>query len=344
MPVLTALLVRKMSIAIALAMLMCSSFALLYRRFAVDRSIRFVSWAYMDSVMAIVGIDFKRRKSRAIRYILKCLLHPRASLDWVNAAYESMAGRLIAKYPQLLLKPHRHYINKNFSFSQRAELVLEHYAISHDRFSESVFSGLVYGKRFGLASLSGKPNTGNYLVTLERANELGREGELCMSLRSEATDQVVYRLAFLFGRYLDQSAIYIGCLLGPRDYEAKARIKSATRSLYGIRPVNLLMDVLYALASRLNIQTIQGVSSSARVCQGRAVKSDYDRFWKELGGIPGEAGFFLLPNAPNHRKACDVSSHHRAEFRRRFELRARLTSDVQQWISNCEIKKPELPF
>ena len=324
--------VRNLSIALVQIARLWSSLLIILMRTAVFRQLKFLGWAYSVSATDIASIDFKRRRARVVRYVLKCAIRPRASLDWIKAVYESNVGQFIGKYPQLLLKPHRLYINRRFSFSQRARLVLDHYALAFDKLPQSVFSGLICGKRFTISGLSGKPGTDSYLVTLERANELGREGELCLSLRKEATDEAVYRLVFSLVRHGGQPSIYIGCLQGPRDYEAKTQIRCATKALHGIRPTNLVMDALYAFTCELGIYNILGISSDEKVCQGRAVRSNYDSFWKTLGGVPGSPGFFQLPSLSNHRNICNVSSHRRAEHKRRMELRKVLASDLKQWI------------
>ena len=325
--------VRNLSIVFVKTAWRWLSLLIVLRRTSIFRQLKFIGWAYSVSAADIASIDFKRRRVRVVRYVLKCALRPRASLDWIKAVYESNVGRFIGKYPQLLLKPHRPYINRKFSFSQRARLVLDHYALALDKLPQYVFTGVICGKRFTISGLNGKPGTESYLVTVERANELGREGELCLSLRKESTDEAVYRLVFSLGQHYGQPSIYIGCLLGPRDYEAKTQIRCATKALNGIRPKNLLMDALYAFASELGIYRILGISSAERVSQGRAVRSSYDSFWKSLGGVPDSSGFFQLPSLSNHRNICDVSSHRRAEHKRRMELRKVLSSNLKQWIT-----------
>ena len=304
---------------------------------AFFRQLKFVVWTYSVAAADIASIDFKRRRSRVIRYALKCALRPRVSLGWISAVYESSAGKFIGKYPQLLLKPHRPYISRKFSFAQRASLLLDHYALAFNKLPQSVFTGVICGKRFTISHLNSHSSTEGYLVTIERANELGREGELCLSLRKEATDEAIYRLVFSLGQHSSQPSIYIGCLIGPRDYEAKIQIRDATKALHGIRPKNLLMEALFEFASQLGIDKILGISSTERVGQGRAVKSNYDSFWNELGGVSDGSGFYQLPSLTIHRKAGDVPSHRRAEYRRRTELRTILSSSVRQWITKFEV-------
>lgn len=320
----------------------------LARRSAIFRQLKFVGWAYSVSAADIARIDFKRRRSRVIRYVLKCAVRPRASLDWINTVYASSVGQFIGKYPQLLLKPHRPYMSRNFSFAQRASLVLDHYALAFDKLPQSVFTGVISGKRFTISQLNSKSSIERYLVTIERANELGREGELCLSLRKEATDEAIYRLVFSFGLHYAQHSIYIGCLLGSRDYEAKMQIRDATKALHGIRPKNLLIEALYEFASQLGINNILGISSAERVSQGREVMSNYDAFWKELGGVSDSSGFYQLPRLSLHRKTCDVPSHRRAEYRRRIELRSMLSSSVHQWITkfadHLGVARPTYPL
>lgn len=281
---------------------------------------------YCQSVALVWQLDANKKGVRVARYITKGLLHPVASLKWALALRNAPElCRWFSHNPRLLLKPARHYINRNYTFALRSKIIFNHYAILNSFLSQPSFEFLAQGNPILLADLVGK-NGGGYQILLGKTDS--REGELFLQLRDSTQCIEVYWFVFSFNMYEDQTGIEIGCVQGPKGKDTRALIKRATKELYGIRPRNLLADALYALAKIWNLTKHSGACNRSRVYNGDKTHADYDAFWLELGGTLGKNGMFHLPTELRHHQLSEVTSHHRSEYRRRIKLREDLGKQV----------------
>ena len=282
--------------------------------------------AYCQSITLVWQLDSNKRGARVARYISKALLHPVASLKWALALRDSKElYHWFSLNPRLLLKPARHYISRKYNFAVRSKIIFNHYAILNNFLSPPSFEFLALGNPILLADIVGK-NGGGYQILLGKTDS--REGELFLQLRDTKQCREVYWFVFSFKIYEDQTGIEIGCIQGPKDKDARELVKRATKELYGIRPRNLLADALYALAKNWNLTKHSGVCNKSRIYNGDKTHADYDAFWLELGGTPGKNGMFHLPTELRHHQLSEVSSHHRAEYRRRIKLREDMSKQI----------------
>jgi uncharacterized protein VirK/YbjX len=256
------------------------------------------------------------------------LFHPVASLKWAIVLKIAPGLRVwFRRNPRLLLKPGRHYINRNYSYGLRIKTIFNHYAALTRVISQLSFESLAQGNSIQLANLVGK-NGGRYQISLGRTNRFDREGELVLLLWDSTQCREVYWLAFSLNIYEDHTGVEIGCIQGPSSEDARELIKCATKDLYGIRPRNLLADALYALATTWNVTAHFGVCNKSRIYSGDKTQADYDAFWLELGGTLGENGMFCLPTELHHHQLTEVPSRHRSEYRMRMKLREALGMQI----------------
>lgn len=283
---------------------------------------------YCQSIALVWNIDPNRRGARVARYITKGLFHPVASLKWAIVLKIAPGLRVwFRRNPRLLLKPGRHYISRNYDFGLRVKVIFNHYATLARVISQLSFESLAQGNSILLATLVGK-NGGTYQVTLGKTNKFDREGELVLQLRESTQCRDVYWLVFSLNIHEDRTGVEIGCIQGPRSEDARELIRCATKELHGIRPRNLLADALYALAASWNVTAHFGVCNKSRIYNGDKTQADYDAFWLELGGTPGEHGMFCLPTELHHHQLTDVPSRHRSEYKMRMKMREALGAQI----------------
>jgi len=283
---------------------------------------------YCHSVRCVLELDLNKRKVRAARYIVKCLFNPVASMNWVIALNSLPELHFwFANNHRFLLKPGRHYINRNYNFEFRTQIIFSHYAMLIRFLSTPAFESLAKGDSLILATLEGK--TGQlYQITLQKTCKFDREGELVLQLSQCTGGSSVFRFVFSLNIYGEYNGLEIGCVQGPKGEDACEIIKCATKDFYGIRPKYLLADALYALASSWNLTEFFGVSNSRRVYQDDQTHADYDTFWLELGSTLCGNGMFRLPTALLHHQLSEVPSRHRSEYRKRILLRETLGKQI----------------
>ncbi|MRD72112.1 DUF535 domain-containing protein [Rhodocyclus tenuis] len=284
--------------------------------------------AYCQSVSHVWGLNRTRRAVRVSRYLLRGLINPLAASHWSSAVRSVPELQLCLTHnPRFLLKPSRHYLNRHYSFAQRAALIASHHAVLARLLAPEQRLLLVSGQSIRLAEITGKRGT-PYAITLCRTDKFDREGELILGLRDSAQQRDVFRLAFSLHATMKTLSLEIGCIQGVRSPDARELIKVATKECHGIRPKNLLLEALMPLARVWNVGTVFGVSNASRVYRSAATFADYDTLWSEVGGIAEAGGRFRLPLTLAHRELSEIPNHHRSEYRKRNALRSDLAEKV----------------
>lgn len=291
---------------------------------------------YCQSIALVWNLDSNKRVFRVARYIFKGLFRPVASLKWANVLKNAPELSLwLRRSPRLLLKPNRHYLNRNYNFDSRVKIIFNHYETLVKLLSLPSLESMADGNSIILANLVGK-NGGDYQITLGKTDKFDREGELILKLKDFTQRSDVFCFVFSFNIYEERTGIEIGCIQGPNNEEARELIKRATKEFYGIRPINLLADALYALTATWHVTEHFGVCNRSRIYNGYKTYADYDGFWLELGGTLGKNGMFRLPTELHHHQLSEVRSNHRSEYRRRIKLRESLGNQISMTARTLE--------
>jgi uncharacterized protein len=238
-------------------------------------------------------------------------------LSFIEAHPQMRAYR--QRDPRLLERHMHRYINAHWHRRQRLEHLHQHYRFALTHLPSGLFD-LVYA--LGHASLGSLVAKDGSLLTLCMRPPIfkGCEGELCLQL-CDANEDPLYSIVFTVS---DESpTIMIGCLQGPRGESAREVVRELTRNLYGMRPKQLMLSLVYAFARHYGIKKVAAISNDAHPLRrtGRPLLSDYDAFWTEQHGKPVDGGWYALPSTPTHKSEAEVPSHHRSAFRRREALR-----------------------
>ena len=84
--------------------------------------------------------------------------------------------------------------------------------------------------------------------------------------------------------------------------ENKELLRMIAADLYTAHPRFILMYVVKKLCNKLNIENIEGVSNSHHIwkyffykSKNKLVGTDYDLFWKSIGGRKLDNGNFQIP-------------------------------------------------
>lgn len=261
-----------------------------------------------------------RGATGSLKYVIRAALQWRLHDGWLSllespplAGVSSIDGELVERYQ------HR-YISLAWSRGMRFRALHDHYAFATLRFPRALLH-MLYRERcvdIGTVAL----RSGQLLsIRLKAPIKRGREGELSISLINPVGQQVSYATV----SFLDQGrTLVIGCLQGAADQAGPDVVRELTRECHGLRPKNLLLSLIRALAGAFDVGEVLGIASTAHVfarITGK-VKADYDGFWLEAGGVVVEHGFYALPPRDPHRCASQVESKRRSEFRRRETLRS----------------------
>lgn len=215
--------------------------------------------------------------------------------------------------PRVYERWQSHYISRSFDLASRARLIEAHYRFVAREFPERLSSRLLKGHDVRLATLPLGDGEMAYLHA--RAPENERTGELGLYLLN-GDKEVISSCAITFG---GPEGLLIGAVRGSWAYLGRGAIARFSRATGGLRPRDLLLAVVRALATYYGIERVRGVSCAAHPLDRRAgvTAAAYDRFWRRHGGVPGADGCFEIPRIgassgrPERdtfrREACEVA-------------------------------------
>jgi uncharacterized protein VirK/YbjX len=195
----------------------------------------------------------------------------------------------------------------------------DHYDFALARFPRPFFHTL-YRERQVLAGHVTLRDGGRLSLIIKAPMRRSREGELSLSLTGEDGLQISYTTL----SFIDEGrTIVIGCLQGAAKNAGRDAVRELTRQCHGLRPKNLLLSMVRALAEAFAVERVLGIGNADHVFAGipDKVKADYDAFWIEAEGAAAQDGFFALPPREPVRSASQIDSKRRSEFRRREALR-----------------------
>lgn len=230
----------------------------------------------------------------------------------------TMAG--VSSIDTVLTERYQHrYISRRWSRERRLRALRDHYDFVLSRLPRPLFH-ILYREREVLLGRVTLRNGQPLSLVLKAPYRRAREGEMTLSLVDHEGLQVSYA-AFSF---IDAGqSIVIGCLQGAPNHAGLDAVRELTRQCHGLRPKNLLLSMIRALAVAYGVTRVLGVSNEAHVFAGIAdkIKADYNGFWRECGGSETDDGFYALSPAEPVRCETEVESKRRSEFRRREALR-----------------------
>lgn len=185
-------------------------------------------------------------------------------------------------------KPFKAYLNKRLS--KRRKLDIAHGSLNfiEKTFHPDVLPQLYNVADFGRAMFSIPLKNGDNLDVKLLASPFQEEGELMLQLF--LGDRRVYSVCF---SCTDDGRAYIGGIQGGKDI-TNDEVKVLTKELYGARPKNIIMSVLYGFLRYFSITTVYAIDSDFHV-KSDLVKASYSSLWLEMGGEKQARGWYKLP-------------------------------------------------
>jgi uncharacterized protein len=230
----------------------------------------------------------------------------------------AMAG--IASVDTVLVERYQHrYISMRWTREKRLAALFDHYRFALEHFPRPLFHMLYRERVVRLGTIALRDGAPLSLL-LKAPLRRGREGELSISL----TDATGLQLSYVQVSFIDGGrTLAIGCMQGAANQAGRDAVRELTKQCHGLRPKNLLLSLVRALAEAFDIDRVIAIGNDAHVFAGipNKVKADYDAFWIEAGGTPCADGFFDLPPRDPARHESEVESKRRSEWRRREALR-----------------------
>ena len=184
-------------------------------------------------------------------------------------------------------------------------------------------------------------------VILDQPKWLAREGLLALNLF--VREYRAYSLAFSFFQDAEGLGMFIGGLQGRSTDGVLERYRAMTKDFHGLRPRDLLIELLRMLATATGVARIHAVADRYRVFRhpyfrgaaGEELAVDYDEIWSERGGVRVSETQFALPTTLALRPLAEVASHKRSMYRRRNEMLQELAGRMQRELRSASLVRFE---
>lgn len=229
---------------------------------------------------------------------------------------------VLAHFPSLLEKPFYPYVSVDWNLAKRWQALENHFLSVKEIFGTQSFK--IYRPE-GYQLFEFVSST-DEVFSVELFPGYQNEGSMGIRL-CDAVGAELYSLTF----HLDSShirSITIGALQGPNDriQERQKKIAMLTKSLFGLRPKALMIEVLFMVASNLRVEKIYGVSNKGHIYQSdyysdskRAQKIfDGDKFWSEFNAEKTSELLFEFPNVLTRKDLTTIKSSKRSQYRKRY--------------------------
>ena len=247
--------------------------------------------------------------------------------------HSAQLSSVIEGVPRFIERPINKYLHKAWSGKQK--LLTASYTLNliENTFKPEAIEAMFSAKREGLLVANIELKSGEFAQLTLIYSQYPREGDLTLHLRNETGDDI-YLMSFSFG---PEGQLYVCSLQGPSTEQSVDQVRLITKQMHGMRPKNLLMSAIYAVASFFQVKSILGISNQCHI-KSQHLKSSYDTFWQECSATKTPDGWFQLPIQEPVRDIESVKSQRRAEFRRREALRDAMTQDIITSLTKNSIR------
>ena len=248
------------------------------------------------------------------RYARHSLAHLPRQLNWLRFLDSAEAMRQAVRAdPGLYGRWHQPFMSRELAPQDRLRVLEAHYRFLLERFPPRLRDKLLRGHDVRIGTLRLRDGTPVHLHLRKPA--VRAMGELGLYLVSN-DKEVLSSCTFTFG---GEEGLLIGAIQGAWSFLGRDPIRTFTRGSHGVRPKALLLTLIRVLARLYGIERLRGVAKAAHPFAAW-IRADYDAFWQESGGVPGEDGFYELPRFGARRPIRTLPSKRRAARRRREQF------------------------
>lgn len=255
---------------------------------------------------------------------------------WLDFIATTPAMPAVIAHDRRLLERYQHrYISLRFNRQTRLAIVQSHYRFIASHWPAALFQSVYVERAATVGKLSLRDGS-TVDIVLKAPPIKGLEGELGIYLCDDTGMTLSSTIVTIAD---DGTTLLIGCVQGAKATAGKEAVRELTRQCHGLRPKNLLLSLAYAVAASYGIERIRGVGQAVHPFAGRdnKIKSDYNGFWLEAGGVLAADGLFDMPPHEAERDAATVDSKHRSAFRRREALRAEAMATLRRALGDATV-------
>jgi hypothetical protein len=236
---------------------------------------------------------------------------------------------ILINNPKTIEKALKPYICVNWSKAERVKHVIQHFQFMDETFAEHAKTVISTAGTTILEfdSLSGQ----TYRVQLYQGTS--REGGIGISLVNDQGKRVYALSCNISGS--DTKTLYIGMLQGASENleDRHNVIKELTKSLHGLRPKSLLVEMALMFSRILGISEVRAISNKGHIYQSlryfakrKRVTFDYDGLWNDFSATKLDPYLFALSVSTPRKDPQTLKKTKRKMYTKRYE-----------WLDETEI-------
>lgn len=237
------------------------------------------------------------------------------------------------QYPFIREFIFRPYVNRYWNLKTRLGKIACHYQLVKSHVS---FLNVASGRSLELTRFCAGDDI--LRVIIDRPKWMRPEGEIAISL-FYGIDRI-YTAMFLLSGTAEHMQLIVGNVQG--DGRNRLELyRQITKTMHGIRPRDLLLDILIMLGAAVGCREILGISDEAHrsaywLSQAKKL-STYDEIWLEHGGVKDVgSGFFHLSSRIEKRPNEEIPARKRALYRRRYQFLDDLQLKIRMRVSQSD--------
>ncbi|NNE40038.1 MAG: DUF535 family protein [Marinicaulis sp.] len=281
-----------------------------------------------------------RANVQRIKLLIAGLHHWQPVQDVITAEKGTPLNRLCNERPEtlgLLVWP---YLNASWAAKTRLSKIIEHSRVITSLGLPVDFS---VDQHVELATLDDVYQDG-YLM-LDQPLWFMREGLLTINLMVKELRAFSISFSFSYDDNGNPCAI-IGGIQGRNTDDILSVYRTLTKSLYGMRPRDFLLETLKIMLRAFNIHRLFAVTDAARHHRHsyfngstNGLVPDYNKIWDDRGGAQLNADFFELDLSPQRRDFASIKPNKRSLYRKRFQYLDLLETRIKDGLENsCPVE------
>ncbi|WP_026035176.1 VirK/YbjX family protein [Cupriavidus sp. BIS7] len=291
---------------------------------------------YLTSVASVSAFCYpsgsRKWLTRRARLVTLSAVRASTALPWLQAASSlPLLQRVVVARPLMLEKPFRPLGAQGMGFRDRARFVVDHYTLL-----EAALPACVCDRIYLAGGLKWWSADGRYMLRLADSGPNPREGELAFYWSDTQAGVCLAQLSFYLRRGDHGAEIFVGGLQGPMGEQSRELIREATKASEGLRPKDLVMEALLALAEAVGVRRVVAVSRANHVGRQRRtpreIQADYEGFWMEYHGTLLADGNIEVPVCQPQRDIAEIPSKKRSAWRRKQAMTDSVRGIVLGWL------------
>lgn len=283
-----------------------------------------------------------------LKYIIRFLFYYGAMKNYLEQIspetleLAKQAHQVSEKHQPFIVKAFYPYLVSKGSVKSNVRRIVNHYQFVESYLSKPIIDHIYNPKTPPLNIMKICVEDAYYSVVLVSDGWCKQEGE--MSLRLLAPDgEKIYMLHFIIGSINGQRTMKIGALQGPKSSsENKQKIKQLTKTVYGLRPKDLIVRTGLYIAKSWDVKTVLAIKNNQHIWfnkrykkrnKGEQVLADFEKHWKELGGKAFNSNFMELPIEETRKDLQLVKRTKRSMYKKRYDWLDDLQQNINKLMS-----------